>query len=367
MRTSAIKFAQRAGMVMLIGLLPAVIVTVAEVEHFQSSTGQPVNGGVFDGNLPGLGQVRFDVFFNESNVTGWLYREDAGSSDWVSLKLQPSGMIHAKLLTGDGEWATNGTMDFRITQATGRLEGSITLISNRPPRPFALTCVYEHRAIGRRSGPVLGRFGAAADFSGQIPVLKPTCAFHIKLSKEIAKETASAAAHYTVRDWGEVWHDLRGDRAPIGLHVKQYWQLRLLTNSLASFGIWSDLQYEGGCGDPIRWSSKNYIWRDGKLHEFKIADLFRDGSGWEAELRRLCSQDLMDRDKPTPAADVTDPDVELNTFTLSSTGLQIYVNPYEISSGADGDFVFNLPYAQLQPFLKTNGPATYLTHLTAPR
>ena len=365
MSSSGIKFRRRLRIVVLIGLLPALIIAVAEVEHFKSSAAEPVTGGVFAGLLPGLGQIRFDVFVDGSNATAWLYQEGAGNLGWVSLNFEPAGNMHADLVSGDGKWATNGTMDFRIAKDGGRLEGNLILISNRPPRLFTLARVYEHRAVSRRSGLVFGRFGANASFVGEFPLLPGTSAFQTALNQKLAQETGAEAAKKTVGDWNRKWDILR--HGPwVEAHIEEYWQPVCITNSIASFAVFNFPDY-GQNGNPDYWTSRNYWWSDGKLREFELVDLFCEGSEWKAAIRKFCSEELMHLDKPGAAADMNGPGTELKLFTLSSTGIQIYINPYVIAAGVEGAFVFHIPYARLQPFLRTNGPAAAFARLVASR
>lgn len=353
--------------VAVIGAFPVIVCLVVLEDHLKSLQTESVDGGDYEGQLPGLGRVRFHLFFDEGQPNGWF---DFGGSirpDWVDLTIRSSNNIHAELVTGDGEWATNGTMDFTQLKGGEILEGVITLISNGPSRPFTFNRTYQHRAVKRSSGLILGRIGADASFIGEYPLIPATTPFRQELGRAVARAAAVDASKETTGNFPRKWDILLHGRWPHTEHFEQYWQPVYVGDSLASLAIFNYPDY-GGNGNPTYWSAKNYYWTRGRIRQFELADLFRPGTPWRAELRNLCAQDLR-RDGTDPeranmrAQALLDEKVNSTIFTVTPDYLRIYYNPYELDSGAAGSFILRISWDRLRTFLDTNGPAAALERL----
>jgi hypothetical protein len=91
----------------------------------------------------------------------------------------------------------------------------------------------------------------------------------------------------------------------------------------------------------------------------RLGDIFKPLPDWKPVFRERCRLKLKAVGHPAPNS-VKDEDIPLFNFTLSQTGLQVCFNPYEIASGADGEFVVHFDYAELKDLLRTDGPAAFL-------
>lgn len=187
-----------------------------------------------------------------------------------------------------------------------------------------------------------------------------TNAFLVAVNRAILSECETGAAEFN-KEAFDFWKWMIRERQLPGFNQHEFtsnWQLRLFTTNLASFSV-ANYDASGGNGNHSHWLGANFIGTGDGVRPLALAELFSDRAGWEKELRVRCVPKLKVCAAPRPEA-VFDKFVDLDVFTLSPTGLQIYFNPYAIASGVDGEFVVHFDYAELKDLLRTNGPAAFL-------
>ncbi len=117
----------------------------------------------------------------------------------------------------------------------------------------------------------------------------------------------------------------------------------------------------GGNGNRLRLRGATFMSVPGGLRLLQLGELMSSAQDWRAQVHARCVPKLRAIGvREGICNNATDPDTEIETFTLSPTGLQIYFNPYAIASGADGEFVVYFDCAELKDLLGTDGPAASL-------
>ena len=117
---------------------------------------------------------------------------------------------------------------------------------------------------------------------------------------------------------------------------------------------WHDYYVHPG----VRVSGRNFIWKDSRLVELNLADLFKDSptNDWyevlsnevTAELRRR----FLDSDSYFPYE-------QIYTFLITEKGLKILFQPYEVTTGPYQNFIeVVVSWDLLEPYLKPGAPTT---------
>lgn len=225
-----------------------------------------------------------------------------------------------------------------------------------PGATALVTREFSHRVLHRRRGFQFNGWGCIKEYRGEFPDLRGGDALTRAVLREIESRCDSEARHFTggilshTREaWRAEWPATMG-----WWTLEEQWQVRLLSEDIASVAVWSYPQ-TGGNGNPTRVASLNWI-RDGDhLRELDLSDLFRRDLDWETALRRRCIPKL-DKAHAFDPTGVMDPRIPLAVFTMSPEGLQLYFNPYTIGSGAEGFFVIHFEEAELADLLRPQGP-----------
>jgi hypothetical protein len=317
-------------------------------------------GGTFTGHDVDGRLVQVCLFDQDGGWQGWLYREGREQTEWfiTTNRAHPWQVVVNTREHEDGtklpEPVAASTSDpLRLNATVPRTNGWASDTAN-------LTRQFEHLGFRRRTGLRLGQWGGTKEFRAQFPRLPSGSEFHSAIGREIVRQCEAAAAEFTA-DPLEFWRENWRSRQPSMMNTHEltaHWQLRLLTTNLASFCVWS-YDEVGGNGNHSHWRGANFIATAGGLRQLELAELLRPELSWQVELRQRCVPKLAASGAPGRAQGaVTDPDTNVDVFTLSPTGLQIYFNPYEIASGADGEFVVHFDYAELKDLLRTDGPVS---------
>ncbi len=325
-------------------------------------------GGCYRGDWPEGGTIQLDLFYRENNPEIWLTFEDQGEPDGVMVSINTPGGFLGRIRkphTEDASPKADILCHFKGDRDV--ILGELRLTSNAAPRPFKLTRVFSHQSTSAKSGFFLNdRANTRKTFHGKHPVFTDTSPFHAELNRAICQEVRQSADEFTS---GAISHLREAIRwhYPVGTYWSndQLWQIRLLTDSVASFAVWNHPEH-GSCGNSTYWKAHNYRWRDGTLAEFHLANLFRKDTNWKEALLERSELRLREAFF-APGADGNHigPDTSLEIFTLSLSGLQIYINPYIIGSGAEGSFVIHIPFTDLKPFLDPQGPVGALPFVTS--
>ena len=136
-------------------------------------------------------------------------------------------------------------------------------------------------------------------------------------------------------------------------HQDCRWDVVWRTNKLVSLLEFHDT-YLGGAHGIHGYRGANFQWASGRLQELQLADFFRPESGWLRHVEGLVVADLRRQQASWYEESATNALAE-RTFTFNAQGLQVYYDPYEVGSYAEGTYTVHLPWDRLVPFLPTNG------------
>lgn len=336
------------------------VFTVLTVRDASRPPVRPVAGGTFVGRDVDGRFVQVCLFEQEDGWQGWLYREGQGQAEWFTTerRTHPWKQTFHGREREDAKSAPESTIT--STDKVHLLNVSLPRLSSWGSDTANLTQQFEHVGFRRLAGIRLGRVGGTLAYRAQFPRLPETNAFCRAVTREITAQCTAGATEFN-SDAFEFWKRMIQDRRLPGFNQYEFtanWQLRLLTTNLASFSVWG-YDATGGNGNHSSWQGANFIARSGGLKSLALAELFREGSDWDQELRVRCVPKLKAISAPRAEA-VFDKGVSLDVFTLSPTGLQLYFNPYAIASGADGEFVVHFDYAELKDLLRSDGPVLLL-------
>jgi hypothetical protein len=323
---------------------------------------RPVSGGTFTGRDVDGRLVQVCLFEQAGGWQGWLYREGHEQTEWFSTtnRAHPwQAVVNVREredVPKPPEPVVASTDDpLRLNATLPRTNGWASDTAN-------LTRQFEHVSFRRLTGLRLWGWGGTTEYHAQFPKLPDTTSFHVAVGREIIGRCERIATQFNSLAW-DSWLNTVSHRTlpPFNEHqMVTHWQLRLLTTNLVSFCVWHHDQV-GGNGNHSRWHGINFIAAAGGIRELKLSEFFHDSPNWGPELRARCVPKLTAVGAPKQAMErVIGAESVAYTSTFSPTGLQIYFNPYEIASGADGEFVVHFDYAELKDLLRTDGPAAFL-------
>ena len=323
---------------------------------------RPAMGGTFTGHDVDGRLVQVCLFDQDGGWQGWLYREGREQTEWFTT----TNRAHPwQAVVNVREREDMPKLPEPVVASTGdplRLNATLPRTNGWASDTANLTRQFEHLGFRRRTGLRLGQWGGTKEFRAQFPRLPQKWEFSAAVSREIVRQCERAAAEFTTEPL-DFWRENLQLRQPLLMNAHEltaHWQLRLLTTNLASFCVWS-YDEVGGNGNHSHWRGANFMSVPAGLRELKLGELLSSAQDWQAQMRARCIPKLRAIGVGEGICNnVTDPDTDIETFTLSSTGLQLYFNPYEIASGADGEFVVHFDYAELKDLLRDDGPGRWL-------
>ena len=321
---------------------------------------RPAAGGTFAGLDVDGRRVEVELFELRAGWQGWLYREGHGRAEWFipERRAHPwTEVVEGRASAGD---AAPRESKIASSEDSSRLNVTLPRLNSWGNDTANLTREFAHVSFRRSAGIRLGRLGGSQTYHAQFPALPETNAFLAAVNRAILSQCETEAADFG-KDALGFWRRMVAERALPGFNQHEFtsnWQLRLLTTNLASFSV-ANYEASGGNGNHSHWRGANFIATGDGVRPLALAELFSDSTAWEKALRNRCVPKLKAAAAPRPEA-VFDKFVDLDVFTLSPTGLQIYFNPYAIASGADGEFVVHFNYSELKELLRMDGPAALL-------
>lgn len=323
---------------------------------------RPVAGGTFTGRDVDGRLVQVCLFEQDGGWQGWLYREGREQTEWFST----TNRVHPwQAVVNVREREDAPKLPEPLVASTDdplRLNATLPRTNGWASDTANLTRQFEHLSFRRLTGLRLWGWGGTQEYRAQFPRLPTSSAFCAAITGEILRRCETEAEEFTAEPM-EFWRENLRSRQPMTLNQHEltaHWQPRLLTTNVASFCVWS-YDEVGGNGNHSHWSGENFVWEAGEIRTLRLVDLLGGRADWPVELRQRCAQKLEAIGAPDYAQGaVTEKTTAPAVFTVSPTGLQIYFNPYEIASGADGEFVLHFDYAELKGLLRTDGPARWL-------
>jgi hypothetical protein len=321
---------------------------------------RPAAGGTFTGRDVDGRLVQVCLFEQGSGWQGWLYREGREQTEWFT---KTNRALPWQAAVNIREREDMPKLPEPLVASTGdplRLNATLPRTNGWASDTANLTRQFEHLSYRRLTGLRLGRLGGTSEYFAQFPKLPDAQPFHEALKMRILDRCEERAGGFTEGPL-DFWKDNLLKRAfpAMNAHLlSENWQLRLLTTNLASFVVCSYDAVEGN-GNHSRWDGLTYQWQNGAVTWLRLGDIFKPLPDWKPVFRERCRLKLKAVGHPAPNS-VKDEDIPLFNFTLFQTGLQVYFNPYEIASGADGEFVVHFDYAELKDLLRTDGPAAFL-------
>jgi len=347
------------------GALALFSFTALTVRDAGQSAVRPEEGGTFTGHDVDGRFAQICLFPQEGGWQGWFYREGREQTEWFTTTNRAHSWREPLYFREPEEGAKPPAPTVESTSDPLRLNATLPRTNGWASDTANLTRQFEHLSYRRLSGLRLWGWGGTKEFIARFPKLPAGSKFHAAITREIIHESETSAAEFTA-DPLEFWHENWELRGPSMMNTHAFtahWQLRLLTTNLASFCVWS---YDdvGGNGNHSRWHGVNFMRTPDGAHMMKLADLFLPAGDWPQQMRNRCAAKLRAISvRESIAETALENDTSIENFTVSPTGLQIYFNPYEIATGADGEFVVHFDYTELKDLLRTNGPAALLPHL----
>ena len=116
--------------------------------------------------------------------------------------------------------------------------------------------------------------------------------------------------------------------------------------------------YTGGAHGNRGYSTENYAIKQGKAVPLTLKSLFVPNSPYLKVLSDSCIKELRKQN----AENVVNGEIksfnqgDMSVFTLSSGGIRFVFAPYQVGPYSQGTFFVNVPYKELQKYLKPNGP-----------
>lgn len=256
-----------------------------------------------------------------------------------------------------------------ITGLRGHFSGKPTvfsgmLMTSNAPQGISLlaTNIARFDHLRRSRGLKIGSRGGGAKFDSTFPKFPGTNRFQSAVNKQFIADMRAEAAEATTNGYDNAWTAWKDGGG-------SSWQWECLTDIQISFAsdeamsFYEDgWDYAGGAHGNTSLSGFNYVFANGRLNQFLLADLFRPGSEWEKALSSACLRDLHRQQasnvelkmiKEFKAAD-------LAVFTYDERGLVIHFPPYQVASYAEGSFHVFVPWSELRPMLNPTGPAKFI-------
>jgi hypothetical protein len=289
-----------------------------------------------------------------------LYRDGAGLPLYFNIGTNSAGEIEAAHLSYQKDLTiTNALFVLHLSESGLIATGHLETPSNGCVVPVILKRNFAHQMATERRSFLLRDYSASDEYVGEFPVWGSSTPFLRALTTRVTEECQAEAGAF-IRGRLDHWREIVRYSLVTGRdgYELEHWQTRVLTERIASFAVWG-VPERGQCGNSTSWKGRNYWWTGSKLREIQLQDLFVAGSDWATVIRQYCWHDLVRQEVLSPEG-VRSGDVGINIFTLSPTGLQIYFNPYQVSSGGDGEFVVHVPYTLVEHLLRPNGPASAL-------
>jgi len=161
-----------------------------------------------------------------------------------------------------------------------------------------------------------------------------------QLREDSAKDFASESK-YPADSWPKPpdYPDLYRDEDDVNIEIAYF------SDSLISLRVHT--YYDGGGAHGSEFlESRNFVLREGKLHELKLRDLFRPGGDYLSRLSNDCLRALREKQ----ASFVLDGTVktlgakDLRAFVLGPRGITFMFSPYMVASFSEGVFEVTIPW-----------------------
>jgi hypothetical protein len=173
-----------------------------------------------------------------------------------------------------------------------------------------------------------------------------------QLRNDSAKDFASESK-YPADSWPKPldYADLYRDEDDVNIDIAYF------SESLISLRVHT--YYDGGGAHGSEFlESRNFLLREGKLHELKLRDLFRPGGDYLSLLSNDCLRALREKQ----ASFVLDGTVktlgakDLRAFVLGPRGITFMFSPYMVASFAEGAFEVTIPWKMLSDIVVLDAP-----------
>jgi len=320
-----------------------------------------MNERVYQGSLPGYGQVIFNLDL-DSDYSQIIFCQASG--EWWSLEKH---LDHGKLISvavADASQSPRGRLIFADSRLTnGFLQGTWQAVNHKTVQPVRFTCVaslwqrehdcefydeYNISVTERREFPVFPPGWHMDDITRALDqnwwereqlALNPP----ISLFRRGINEVKSWFAEKSCEP-------IDTERTLRVMHVSD--QLVSLTTDDIEDGMPASSELR------LTW---NFVNTNGGFRQFGLAELFRQGTPWAERLSALCLQHL----GPLPEPGVINhfSVSQLSCFIVLPAGLLIQFDPSYFGVGSENIFQALIPWAQIQDLLDTNGPARcFVTH-----
>jgi len=324
----------------------------------------PIVGALYQGQIPGLGLIQWDLRNHSDagdigtpHTLGMQTVETRGETD-----VDKDGKSYLMPLGAKSDWDWRETYRDKANSILP-LQFDLELENGLPG-----THVIFHRIAVFRQWK--GRF---RDETADFPVFEDNSSFHRQVTARLAADA---------RDFAADADDEQEANSP-GF-ADETVDFIFCTNNLVSVAITGT----GAGGSSSMWGVvHNFVNDSSRARELSLAELFLPGSGWEKKLSDFCITDLFRQYGPydptsDPKLNVTkEPEDELapfgvldgtiknftptqlSNFNVMPAGLVIELSSIDVGGGKGADCSVTIPWPELRGYLRTEGPARFLTDL----
>ncbi len=259
----------------------------------------------------------------------------------------------------DRQTVTNLTATFRGMPA--RMEGRLDMPGSPGGVTFTATNVASIQERRRNLGLKLAGRGGGKEFNAHWPKFRGLDPFLKAVTAKLEAEARAEAGLFASGGLRTAWDGFRWGGVTWSWERSSNVQIAWLSQTCLSL-YQENSEYTGGAHSHESSLGRNFLFRDGKLSEFGLTNLFRAGSGWEDELADLCVPGLGLQTEgwfKDGGAKELMPD-DMAAFTFDRRGLQIHFQTYVVGPYSDGLRHVFLPWSELRPMLDPSGPARFV-------
>jgi hypothetical protein len=314
-----------------------------------------LGGGYFEGTIPGLGPVSLGFWDEEGGMAGQVTLERSGI---------PRSLTGARTGTGSGRLVhlTWSQVDYEdaygalllvvnVTADGATLNGTWREFDDAEPRVFRLERVASVRELRATFALRFREYGHRSRFRFALPrPVGGSEVFSDALLRDVEKQRDQFLGRVE-----DVWDGFRNPGFSNDWDYQAGVVVRRLDSWICSL-MAETYPYRGGNGNWTRYHEMNFAFVNGRVRSFRLSELFVSGTAWDPFLRVYCATDLRRQGASRMVlGDGELPETDFKLFTVSEGGIQIYFDPYEVASGAEGCFMVHVPFSDLRPYLDPQG------------
>ena len=310
------------------------------------------SGGSYVGKFPDGRTVQIHRIIDTSGSTEeWWVDVDSGTWAWAN---PDDGKLWGP---AKHRWGTNNTFGLRFsadgTSATAYVTNFADVPLLQPPEAVPLIREFQYGRSASTFGFKLGRFGATLQTFIHLPSDYDSSNFARAVEAELWQLARQDARDFRSVRWEQQWEAARWAWPATSSSWSLEWtaQPRLWRSNLISVAVYR-YPDRGGNGDPSHWKGMTFLSDQQQSSLLTWNQFFDEDAPWAVFLKSHCEADLarhLDHD-------VSVDSLPTDNFTVTTQGLQLLFDPYEVASGAEGAQMVHIPWSALKPFLRPSRP-----------